>query len=179
MDVDAAAGELGISANALRKRLRRGTIPGVKVADVWRVDVAAVRAAMGHGTGHVPQAGGTGTSGRHKSEAPVGGELVTELRARVASLEAALERSQQGEAELRRMLNLEQQTVAAQAQPAMLQAPATMPAEAPERPFLQPVGAVSSTNTPLIDVKALKAAGVRGRKVRRRLLEQIRALVGL
>ncbi len=107
MDVEQAAAILGVKPDAVRKRLRRGTLAGRRVGDTWHVDLELPQA--------VPQAAEPSHEPSRRelraepqaTEQAERSELVAELRAEVARLAAALERSQAGEAELRRLLAMQ------------------------------------------------------------------------
>ncbi len=137
-------------------RLRRGRLQGEQRAGRWYVFLPGEQ-------GEQPPEQLPGQR-PGEPEQPTGqAELVAELRARVADLSAALERSQQGEAELRRMLNLEQQTVAAlRALPAPVDIVATQPEAATTAPL--PVEAADTAPADL--ARELKRRGVKGKKAR-------------
>lgn len=105
--VSQAAAQLGISLAAMRKRLQRGQLRAYKVEGEWRV-VLPVQ------PGPIPESYGPGTpspmdSGQDTAVLQGQVEALTRANARLA---VALERSQQGEAELRRLLAVALQPVA-------------------------------------------------------------------
>lgn len=119
LPLDQAAASLGLSVEAVRMRVRRGTLPSTKRDGRLYVMLPADTAT-------------TPATGRDRAETdrqPGGVDprdaLIAQLKTQVDDLRVALERSQQGEAELRRMLNLEQQTLAAVTAPRELPAPAS------------------------------------------------------
>ena len=176
MDVSAAARQLGISPTAVRKRLERGQLAGSKVAGKWDVSI--------EGLTEFPQADATADATRDTTRRDTTRQRDSDATAQVAVLQrevelltrenerlsTALERSQQGESELRRMLNLEQQTVAAlRALPA---APVEIPLERTEMAHSAPAG-LEPPDTPPTDLaQALKEAGVT-KKQRRKLLGRL------
>jgi hypothetical protein len=112
MDVEQAAARLGVSPDAVRKRLRRGTLPGVKTAAGWDVQLATdaplrlVRDETRDETQDATRDADETPRDARETPEPA---FVAHLLDEIASLRQALERSQQGEAELRRLLAAEQQ----------------------------------------------------------------------
>jgi hypothetical protein len=106
------------------------------------------------------------------------------LAADKAWLQERLERAEEERAELRRMLNLEQQTLAALGQPAALAAPVTVAPEpattGTEKPENRPAvpGVTDPTAIAAAARDAAKQAGIKGKKVRRRFAERLAALLG-
>jgi hypothetical protein len=123
-----AAAHFGVSADTIRRRIRRGELPTRRDARGWHL-VIVPDAGDAHGTAARPMQGDALPQAAPTAE-------LGHLHEEIAYLRAALEREQQASAELRRMLNLEQQTVAAAQQATLLAAPgdAQMPPQAPERP---------------------------------------------
>jgi hypothetical protein len=176
-----AAARLGLSQEAARKRIQRGTLQGVKHGREWFVVLPAgdgserpdasetVRTAAGQASGHED---GTTTA---VLQAQV--ESLTRENERLAAAlersQDSLQRSQQGEAELRRLLAAEQQKQL----PAPLEVAASMPLEAPESHESAPVD-VAPVQTPAALEQTLKQAGVKGKKVRRRVAEAFAVLFG-
>jgi hypothetical protein len=169
MTVDEAAVALGISPDAVRKRLVRGRLVGHKVAGVWTVDLDSAPDNRPGQTGQADKRG-------HANGLAMS-DLLDQLRSENAFLreqlvEAATERS-----ELRRMLNLEQQTVAALAPPTTLldgaQDVPTLP-ETGESGLLRAEVAQNGAAAESLS-QALKDAGVKGKKTRRRLLSRLAA----
>jgi hypothetical protein len=165
--LDEAAAALGISHAAVRGRVRRGTLRATRVDGRWLVDLAAAMAGSGRPA-----------TGRDQPASGPPATLVDALQTEVAYLRAALEREQQASAELRRMLNLEQQTVAAHAAPHQLPAAQGMPAERAEMPEKAPAvpELVVEIETSPLTTQALKQAGVRGKKQRQKLLDRLAPL---
>jgi hypothetical protein len=87
-----AAELLGTTVAAIRKRVQRGTIPYEKASDgrVWIV-LGAVQDSTGHRQ----------DTGQPQSDS---GALISELRARISSLEYQLEQERQANSEHRRLL---------------------------------------------------------------------------
>jgi hypothetical protein len=131
-----AAERLGVSPEAVRKRIGRKSLAGVKRDGQWYVALVATdtRPDTHPDGGRTDPDDHPDASGRDQVA------LIAELRGRIAEGSAALQReterlatalvrSQQGEAELRRLLSAEQQTVAglraelAALRPAFLPAP--------------------------------------------------------
>lgn len=106
----AAAAALGVSREAVRLRIRRGTLRGERRPDGWVVWLEAPAEEL------VGRAVVRPTDQRDRpTRRPAkraSGDGDAELRARIAWLEARVEAGETERAELRRMLNLEQQTVA-------------------------------------------------------------------
>jgi hypothetical protein len=113
--VAVAAENLGITQEAVRKRMRRGTLRGEKRGAAWFVLLAPDAAGWRDVAGHGGTDGGTepddwrDTAGPPPKPVDDHGVLVAQLQAENARLAAALERSQQGEAELRRLLAASEQ----------------------------------------------------------------------
>ena len=103
--VNEAAEHLGISAEAVRARINRGTLPKEKDADgTVYVHLDAVHT---HPNGHTnARTNGNDASDHTAGEAPIGerGELVEELRDRVRSLELAVESEREANRENRRII---------------------------------------------------------------------------
>src|SRR5690349_9376849 len=102
LTIEEAAAALGLTAEGVRSRLRRGTLAGERRGRTWYVDLSGQ-------TGQ-PVTERPVTPDRPVDQSvtlrPVKNEsaLVTELRADVAYLRGALEREQAASAELRRLL---------------------------------------------------------------------------
>ncbi|MHB8576775.1 MAG: hypothetical protein ACYDCQ_15745 [Dehalococcoidia bacterium] len=94
---------------------------------------------------------------------------ITELEADRARLWQALERQQTTSAELLRMLNVEQQTVAALTTPRALQTPAKPATAGAQMEIYGAAGVETTEKTPPLSKQALKQAGVKGKKLQRRL----------
>lgn len=166
LSIDEAAAQLGISREGVRTRLRRGQLAGERRGRTWVVlSIEPVTSGLTGQTGpdHIDR--------EHHEAADAESELLQQLRSENVYLRAALEREQTASAELRRMLNLEQQSIAALTAPREL-LPSEMPAAAPQEPEIAPV-TVESVQTPAAAEKALKAAGVKGKKARRKVLDRI------
>lgn len=159
MDVEHAAAILGVKPDAVRKRLRRGTLPGRRIGESWHVDLELPQAA--------PQA--AEPSRRERRAEPQAAPhadrdaLVEQLRAENTHLWAELERRGVELAEMRRLL--------AMATPAL---PAVISSDA--EPSSETVGAPPDALTLAAAVQqAAKSAGLR-KKQRRALREQLAGL---
>jgi hypothetical protein len=97
---------LGISVEATRKRLQRGQLHGVRYGGRWYVNLADRTSEKGQ------DATEKGTRQDEQSRSTVQ-SLVNQLRTENAYLQERLQRAEEERAELRRMLNFEQQTVRA------------------------------------------------------------------
>lgn len=118
-----AAARLGITAAAVRKRVRRGSLQAYKAGGTWRVVLPPGRTGTGTGTGAGYDAGQARSRPRG---IPLRDELVEQLRTENDFLRRLTE-FQAGQ-----LAELQRQLVAPTAQP---EPPATMPTEAPERPL--------------------------------------------
>jgi excisionase family DNA binding protein len=98
MTIPEAARALGLSVDAVRKRIRRGQLPAQKAAGVWRVRVDTPA-----GPRPGPDQGGSRTSPAD----------IQELSRRVRWLETRLEKAEEERGELRRLLLLSEQNVSA------------------------------------------------------------------
>jgi hypothetical protein len=109
IEIADAARRLGISVDAVRKRLDRGTLQGVKVDGRWRVflpDEAPARADL-------------------RSEESA--ELVQALRAQVADLQRRLDDAERERAEMRQLVSQAQQLAGARLLPAAREEPESTP----------------------------------------------------
>lgn len=98
-------------------------------------------------------------------------ELIEQLRSEVAYLRERLVEAERGQAELRTLLNTEQQRIAA-----LLAPPVDTVTTAPEPPEKAIAAEALVIETPPLTVQALKQAGVRGKKQRRKLLDRLAPL---
>jgi hypothetical protein len=162
-----AATALGIHPDTLRRRIKRGQIAAERDAEGrYVIDVPDADADVGSAEAAPRQAPDRAEALPRHLQMQLDG-----LKEEVAWLRARLEAAEAERGELRRMLNLEQQTVAAAQQAALLAAPAPlMPREAPARPDTV-TAAVAPMQTPAAVEQALKRVGVKGKKVRRRVVE--------
>jgi hypothetical protein len=126
-----AAAALGLSAEAVRMRLRRGSLAGEKAGRTWRVYLPGDAAPPVAATGQPPVA----TEPRPDSDHTA---LLAELRADVGFLRAELERRGVELAEMRRLLAMHMPALPA----------ATVPATPAERPASAPNAADVAQTTP-------------------------------
>src|SRR5689334_8327074 len=102
-------------------RIRRGQLRGVKLGRTWHVYLDG---AAEPNQGEQPERTEPNRANERTEQRPAAAAgIIARQDAEIAYLRAALEREQQASAELRRMLNLEQQTLAAQAQTPLISAP--------------------------------------------------------
>ena len=118
LTLDEAAAILGVNREAVRSRVRRGSLSGEKIAGVWYVSLAG-QVATGRPADRPPRPGPRN-------------ELVATLQAEVEDLRRRLDRSQEAEAELRRLLA-----------GALHSLPAGSPTPAPEQTHSAPQTAVT------------------------------------
>jgi hypothetical protein len=172
VDIDKAATVLGISPGAVRKRIERRQLHARKVAGRWDVELDGdTTASTDDATTRQD------TTRQHDGAVVFDSAVVEALQAEVTWLRAELERRGVELAEMRRLLGNEQQVaLGAQAQAAVLTAP-DVPLEAPENHESAPVD-VQPVQTPAALEKTLKQAGVKGKKVRRRVAEAFAVLFG-
>jgi hypothetical protein len=186
-----AAAALGLTREALRSRIRRGLIPARRVGGRWVVTLTGLdRLDAGHDAGQPDRF--------DHPDHPAEGEPTAAPASQVAALErerdfwrAEVDRrdairsdelrylrerlvaAEQGQAELRRMLNLEQQTVAAlRALPAARE---DVPTRAEEPESGRIVAEAAQDGVAAESLQALKDADVKGKKQRRRLLARLAA----
>lgn len=108
LSLDAAADQLGVTREAVRLRIRRGTLRGEKRPDGW---VVWLDEPAGEAVGRSrPTTDRPATD--QPTDRPGRAERERELLDRIAWLETRIERAEDERSELRRMLFLEQQTVA-------------------------------------------------------------------
>lgn len=164
LTIDQAATVLGISREAVRLRLRRGTLRGSRTSAGWSVTLGRPHAV----TDQIdqPSRRPTDRPGRERHE----GAVVAELRSQLADVtaerehwRAAFEREQTASAELRRLLAGVEQQLADQRR-ALLAAPASEP----EAELIS----VSAPSLAEVDAE-LRDAGVKGKKKRRKLLDRL------
>jgi hypothetical protein len=129
--VSRAAVLLAISPEAVRKRIRRSSLQAYKRDGVWAV---VLPAAQDGGTSRGQDAA------RDAVQDGVQAGLVVQLQSEVAYLCRQLEEAAVERAELRRMLNLEQQTVAALRSPPPLWTPSPRARRAPRTTRRPPRG---------------------------------------
>jgi hypothetical protein len=180
----AAPARLGISTDAVRMRVRRGQLAGVKAGRTWLVylDTPAPAAEQPNRTGRTSEPNRrtepnepNRTASEQTEQVPRNSTPASTayLLEEVTYLRAALEREQVANGELRRLLGNAQQQLTEQSR-ALLAAPttaATPPLEAPESPDLAPAS-VETVQQPSAVEKLLKRAGL-GKKARRKLLERL------
>lgn len=98
VDIATAARALGLSQGAVKKRLQRGTLPGGKdAAGRWYATLDAPEPSQ-------DSRDDAGMTDRIPPGSRDQAALIDALQAEIASLRAALQRSQEGEAEQRRII---------------------------------------------------------------------------
>ncbi len=102
--VQSAATALGISVEAVRKRLQRGQLHGERHGGRWYVDLSRQDSKSGQDQSRTEP-------GQDQQSSPDVQGLISHLQTENKRLWERLERAEEERAELRRMLNLEQQTV--------------------------------------------------------------------
>jgi len=155
-------------------RIRRGQLHGVKVGREWRVYLDTTAVPNEPNIGEQPEQNRTNRTESRSSEAE---RIVTRQDAEIAFLRGRVE-------ELTALLSREQELRLRETLPAQLATPIeTTQASAwpPESAFSAPVSPPptdTSSPTPQVIKALVKDAGVKGRKARRRLVDQLRGLLG-
>jgi hypothetical protein len=167
VSIDQTAAALGISREAVRLRLRRGTLKGTRGPDGWSVEIPADRPTSDQGERPYRR-----TSNRPPSvpRSEASREAFNILRDRLARAEVgaeqwrrAFEQEQQAAGELRTLLLRSQQQLTAQA---LLTAPASAPAAQTPVQDASEDAAVSVASAPAPSQNGPTASGT-GRQPRR------------
>ena len=131
MSISEAARRLGVSRDAMRQRIRRGTVRSAKVDGAWIVYLDG----PGMVTGDGGRSDGAGTQprteGTDADQDATRTELIDQLRGEVAWLRQRLEEAETERAEMRWLLAHAQQTQAARALPPPAYAPTPTPVPRP------------------------------------------------